>query len=164
MKHLLALLAALALTTPALADPSGAVTPGTAGTQSYLMGCYYASSPGSAASGQQRAVGCDVNGNVLTTPAAASEAAPSTDASSTVTSGGTYQTVFASNTSRKGCSIQNPTTATEVLNVRTKSTIVWTVPAGSVFNCSIGGIPGSISDLVEVTAATMGHAFTAASQ
>ena len=42
----------------------------------------------------------------------------STDDSGTITTGGSYQTIIAASGSRKGCSIQNPTTATEVLNVK----------------------------------------------
>ena len=89
--------------------------------------------------------------------------AASTNASTTVTTGGTYQTVFASSATRKGCLIQNPTTATEVLNVRVASLAVFTIAAGNTFNCaSPSGLV--ISDLVEVTAATTSHAFTAVSQ
>lgn len=89
-------------------------------------------------------------------------AAVSTNASTTVTTGGAYQTVFASSTTRKGCTIQNPTTATEILNVRVKSVAVFTVPIGGTFTCGAPGVV--ISDLVEVTAATTAHAFTAVSQ
>lgn len=103
----------------------------------------------------------DANGAIPTTLTAA--AAPSTNASTTVTTGGTYQTVVAASTSRKGCTIQNPTTATEILNVRVKATAVFTIPIGGSFNC---GAPGNlvISDLIEVTATTTGHAFTATYQ
>lgn len=87
----------------------------------------------------------------------------STNASSTVTTGGTYQTVFAASTTRRGCTIQNPTTATEILSVRVKSVAVFTLPIGATFQC---GSPSGvvISDLIEVTATTTAHAFTAVSQ
>lgn len=110
-----------------------------------------------------RCVAPDANGATPVTIAGPSAAVPSTNASTTVTAGGTYQTVFLGSTSRKGCSIQNPTTASEILSVRVKSTAVFTLTAGSVFQC---GSPGDIviSDLIEVTATTTGHAFTAVSQ
>lgn len=96
-------------------------------------------------------------------PVTAAFARTSTNASSTVTAGGTYQTLFAASTTRKGCLIQNPTTATEVLNVRLAGAAVFTLPAGATFNCAA---PSGVvaSDLVEVTAATTAHAFTAVSQ
>lgn len=57
---------ALLLATPVLADPVGAATPpGNAGTQSDLAGCIYETSPAVAASGQQRGLHCDANGNLL---------------------------------------------------------------------------------------------------
>lgn len=91
-----------------------------------------------------------------TTPAAA---VPSTDASGTVTTGGTYQTILASNTSRKGCTVQNPPTATEVLNIRVGSTTVFYVPVGGTFKCNSSGLV--VSDTIYGTAATSGHAFSA---
>lgn len=90
-------------------------------------------------------------------------AVSSSNGSTTVTTGNTYQTVFGSSSSRKGCLIQNPSSATEVLNVRVGGAAVFTLPIGAAFNCSSpGGIV--ISDLVEVTAPTTGHAFSALSQ
>lgn len=95
---------------------------------------------------------------------ASSTSTPSTDASGTVTAGGTYQTVLASSTSRKGCLIQNPTTATEVLNVKVGTMASpFTIPIGGTFSC---GTYGSVvvTDAITVTAATTSHAFTAVSQ
>lgn len=86
----------------------------------------------------------------------------STNASTTVTLGGTYQTVFTSSGTRHGCLIQNPITATEALSIRQGSSAVWTINAGGSFNCAFPG--GVVTDLIEVTAATTGHAFTAVSQ
>ena len=42
----------------------------------------------------------------------------STDDSGTIATGGSYQSAIAASGTRKGCLIQNPTTATEVLNVK----------------------------------------------
>lgn len=86
--------------------------------------------------------------------------AASTDASGTVTTGGTYQQIIASNTTRKGCMVQNPTTATEVLNVRVGATTVFGLTAGSIFNCATpAGVV--ITDAIFVTSATAAHAFAA---
>jgi hypothetical protein len=90
------------------------------------------------------------------------DAVASTNGSGTVTTGGTYQTVFAANSSRKGCTVYNPPAATEVLNVRQAGAIVWPISPGGHFNCSSPGIV--VSDLIEVTAATTSHAYTAAQQ
>lgn len=67
MRRLLAATAAfLLLSGPARADPSGAgVTPGSAGTQSYLAGCIYRSTPAVATSGQQLGQNCDAAGNLV---------------------------------------------------------------------------------------------------
>lgn len=94
--------------------------------------------------------------------------AASTDASSTVTVGGTFQTVFALSTTRKGCFIENPTTATEALYVAVgtspaaATTNAASLGPGSSFTCANGNIV--ISDLIAVTATTNGHAFIAKSQ
>ena len=100
---------------------------------------------------------------IYTTPTAY----PTTDSSGTVTAGGSFQTVLALNTSRHGCLIQNPTTATEVLYVYYGSgtpatTTAVSLAAGASFSCAAGGIVPS--DLVAVEAATTGHAFIAKSQ
>lgn len=102
-----------------------------------------------------------ITGPVTVSPAAA---VPSgTSLNPTVTLGGTYQTVLTASTARKGCTIQNPTTATEVLNVRVASVAVFTLPIGATFNCGmLGG--GTVSDLIEVTAATTAHAFSVTAQ
>ena len=68
MKRMIgALLALLWAAGPALADPSGAVLPGTLGTQSWLQGCVYHAGGITASDGQQMAVSCDASGNLLTT-------------------------------------------------------------------------------------------------
>ncbi|MDP3853144.1 hypothetical protein [Phenylobacterium sp.] len=94
-------------------------------------------------------------------------AATTTDASSTVTTGGTFQTVFASSASRLGCFIQNPITASETLFVYEGTGTATTAKSinlapGAAFNCNAGGIV--VTGLVQVTAATTAHAFVAKSQ
>ena len=91
-------------------------------------------------------------------------AAASTDASGTVTTAGAYQTVFAANASRKGCLIQNPTTAVEILEVKVGAMASpFTLPIGQTFSCTNpGGLV--ITDAITVTAATTAHAFSAVSQ
>ena len=103
-----------------------------------------------------------ISGTFTTTPGVVD--ATSTDASGTVTLGGTYQTVIASNATRKGCLIQNPTTATEVLSVKVGTMAApFTIAAGGSLNC---GSPGGViaTDTITVTAATTGHAFSAVYQ
>jgi len=90
-------------------------------------------------------------------------AAPSSDISGTVTLGGTYQTVLASNSSRKGCLIQNPTTATEVLSVKVGTMAQpYTLAAGAAFSCNNG--PVVVTDTITLTAATTSHAFAGTAQ
>lgn len=90
--------------------------------------------------------------------------ATSTDNSGTITTGGSYQSVLASNANRKGCLIQNPSTATEVLNVKVGTMASpFTVAVGGTFNCAgPGGLV--VTDTITATAATTGHAFSAVSQ
>jgi hypothetical protein len=90
--------------------------------------------------------------------------AASTDASGTVVTGGTYQTVFVANAGRRGCLIQNPVTASEALNVKAGvMASPFTVPIGGSFSCaSPGGLV--VTDAISVTAATTAHAFAAVSQ
>jgi hypothetical protein len=97
-------------------------------------------------------------------PVSTTRGATSTDASGTVAAGGTYQTVFASSATRKGCTIQNPTTATEVLNVKVGTMASpFTIPIGGSFSCAAGaGVV--VTDAVTLTAATTAHAFSAVSQ
>jgi len=92
---------------------------------------------------------------------------PVTDASGTVTAGGTFQIVFAQNVARRDCAIENPTTATEALYVHADAGSPTTANSfslapGSTLNCQAYGI--LTPDQVQVTAATTGHAFVAKSQ
>lgn len=90
----------------------------------------------------------------------------SANLSTTVTTGGTFQTVIGGpNLARRGCMIQNPTTATEVLVVNfgplASATIAnsFTLAAGASISCaSPGGLV--LADPVNATATTSTHAFT----
>ena len=95
--------------------------------------------------------------------------ASSTNASGTITTGGAFQTLIAPNAAanRKGCLIQNPTTATEVLYVNVGSASPSTansfsLAAGASFSCNAAGV--TVSDTISVEAATTSHAFVATYQ
>lgn len=88
----------------------------------------------------------------------------STDASFTVTLGGTYQTVLAASATRKSCTFQNPSTATEVVTfkVGTQAT-AYTISAGQSFSCATtNGLV--VTDAITATAATTSHAVAGNSQ
>lgn len=159
------LLAALAIAGPAMAAnelPSIGAPNGTVRSQPNAI--IVPSDPGDSggAGCTVGATGCALPITGTVTPGSPA-AVPSTNASGTVTSGGTYQTVFTSSTSRKGCSVFNPLTATESLSVRVGGAAVYGLSPGAAFGCGASG--GTIiSDLIEVTAATTGHAFTAIRQ
>jgi hypothetical protein len=88
----------------------------------------------------------------------------STNNSGTITTGGSFQTVAALNSSRKGCAVQNPVSATENLMVNfgtlgsaTVSNSFSLAPGGAI-NCSNAN--GTVlEDAINVEAATTGHAF-----
>ncbi len=93
----------------------------------------------------------------------------STNASGTITAGGTFQTLIAPSASanRKGCLIQNPTTASEVLYVNVGSASPSTansfsLAAGATFSCNAAGV--TVTDTISVEAATTSHAFVATYQ
>lgn len=87
--------------------------------------------------------------------------ASSVDASTTVTAGGVYQVVVSSDPSRLGCQVQNPPTASENLNVKQGTSIFVLIP-GATYTCSSG--PTVVTDTIQVTGATTGHAFIASYQ
>lgn len=91
-----------------------------------------------------------------------SSTATSTDASGTVATGGTFQSVFTSSTARKSCQIQNPPTATENLTVRQGATTQYNLVPGAIYTCNWGVT--TVSDQIFVTAMTATHAFSASSQ
>lgn len=96
-------------------------------------------------------------------------AVTSTNGSTTVVTGNTFQTILASNASRKGCLIQNPSDATETLYVNVKDAVgsatkprSYQLPAGASFSCTYGG--NVITDIINVTAVTSAHAFVESDQ
>lgn len=100
---------------------------------------------------------------------ASGTASPSTNRSGTVTTGGSFQSVLAASTTRKGCLIENPTTATEPLLVYIGTSgasqatgTSYTLPPGGTFSCASGNLV--ISDAISVSATTTGHAFTETDQ
>lgn len=87
----------------------------------------------------------------------------STDIGGTITTGGAYQQVAAANKNRKNCTIQNPTTASEVLNVKFGTQAQpYTLLAGQ----SISALNGLVvaTDAITVMGATLGHAFAGTCQ
>lgn len=87
----------------------------------------------------------------------------SSDISGTVTAGGTYQTVVAANSLRKNCTIQNPTTASEVLDVKIGTMAnPYTLAAGAILSTNSGGT--TATDAITVSAATTSHAFVGTCQ
>lgn len=115
MKRILALLAALALASPAWADSLGSVTGGTVATQSNLMGCYNGSQ--APTSGQQAAVKCSSNGTI-------SGPTTGSGAFTNATVGTTSASVLAANTVKVYLMFQNEsTTATICINAGGAATI-----------------------------------------
>lgn len=104
------------------------------------------------------------DGRLCTSTTSGAITGTTTNASSTITTGGTFQSILASNASRKGCFIQNPITATETLFVffgangsATTAKSVNLSP-GAAVTCAIGG-SGVLTDNVSATATTTAHAF-----
>lgn len=92
-----------------------------------------------------------------------------TNGSGTIATGGTFQSILASSATRKGCLIENPTTATEPLYVffgangsATTSNSISLSPGGTV-SCAVGGI-GVATDNVSATATTTAHSYVEMSQ
>lgn len=148
MKRLLGALA-LVLACPALAQSTATPTlPGYLSSSNHSCG--------------QTACWVGYGSSIPVTPGAPA-GATSTDISGTVTLGGTYQTVLAASATRKGCLIQNPTTATEILSIKVGTMASpFTVAAGSTFSCGGNGVV--VTDAITLTAATTTHAFAGVSQ
>lgn len=99
----------------------------------------------------------------------ASIALTTTNASGAITTGGTFQSILASSSTRKGCLVQNPLTATETLYVyfgangsATTANAIGLGPGASV-TCAVGGL-GVATDNVSATAPTSAHAYVEMSQ
>ena len=90
-----------------------------------------------------------------------SPVAANTDLNSTVATGGAYQQLLAASATRKSCLVQNPTTATEplLIEVDTVMTGPFYLAPGAVFSCATGA-GGVLTNKINVSAATTGHAFT----
>lgn len=87
----------------------------------------------------------------------------STDISGTVASGGVYQTAAAASGTRKNCTVQNPSTATEPLLVKF-GTMAQPYTLGPGFGVmALNGVIVA-TDAITVTATTTGHAFAGTCQ
>lgn len=99
-------------------------------------------------------------GTVNTLPSGVTSA----DASFTVASGGVYQTVLAASATRKGCTFQNPSTATEpvLFKFGTQAT-AYTISPGQSISCDL---PNGLVEqsAVTATATTTSHAVAGNSQ
>lgn len=98
--------------------------------------------------------------STITTPSGVT----STDASFTVTLGGTYQTVLAASATRKGCTFQNPSTATEAVTFKfaTQAT-AYTLTPGQTISCDLPN--GQVEQsAITATAPTTSHAVAGNSQ
>ncbi len=128
---------------------------------------------GAATAAAQPALNGDGGALAHVTNFPASQGAPLTTASNnnsgSITTGGTFQTLLASNSSRKGCLIQNPTTASEPLYVSVgiatgSATLAkaFSLAPGASFRCANGGLV--VTDNIAVTAPTTAHAFAEVDQ
>lgn len=111
---------------------------------------------------------CTDNSSAPTTPTiVAPTNSLSSDASGSVTTGGTYQTALAQNLTRKNCTIQNnDTTKSEPLLVSTATSPnagnSYILFLGDTYSCTQSNIVQG--DAVKVSAATTGHTFAETSQ
>lgn len=131
--------------------------------------------PATYTAGQVRQTTQDVNGNFCTGGGGSADPTvvspiyltPTND-SLAITSGGTAQTAIAANPTRKGCTIQNPATATDQ-NIAAAETIYvnfggtaaaastsFGILPGQAISCSPLGI-GTITSAVSVIGATTAH-------
>lgn len=173
MRQILAIVAAACLlwTLPAQADDQGSAIGGKAGSNSGLAGGLYQASPPVLTNGQQAGFAIDpITHAIVTTPASGATGqtvaptnATSTDISGTITLGGTYQTAAAASATRKNCSIQNPSTATEALLVKIGTMAQpYSLGAGAGISTNNGVV--NATDVITVTATTNGHAFAGTCQ
>lgn len=81
----------------------------------------------------------------------------------TITTGGASQTVFAAGTITTGAWVTNPKNATESLFVNVAGGTATTTPGGAVFELGAGEtlVIGPSTNAITATAATLGHAFSA---
>lgn len=90
----------------------------------------------------------------------------STTTSGTVTTANTYQSILAADSARKGCLVQNTSTATELLFIGAPGSATaansFTLAAGGTFSCASG--PIIVTDQLSVTSGTTGSPFVVAKQ
>lgn len=83
-------------------------------------------------------------------------AVASTDASGSVATASTFQTLQAANSARKGCTVQNTSANVETLKVNTTNL---TLAAGQTFSCAQGLLVNG--DQLQITSATAGSTYSA---
>lgn len=97
---------------------------------------------------------------------AASAPAASTQISSTIGTGGVFQTALAASATRKGCTLQNTSTHTMSVYVGILGTattgLSFQVPAGGFFYC--GGAGVVVNDAINITTSTTADTYVLASQ
>lgn len=165
MKTLIGALVALLWTGAALADPAGAgLNPGTAGTQSGMIGCVYRSGAIAPVDGQQMGVGCNSTGQLIVT---GSGGGGTIDTNLAQVAGATVQTGHG--TAAGAIRVELPTDGTGVVSIGSSvlpsgaatsalqttgnaslSTLAGTVSAGNInvvctSGCSGGGGGGGTS-------------------
>jgi hypothetical protein len=182
IKRLLCALTFVAASAVALADPiggngsypgsgsggGGAVYPAPASSP-FPSGCQYNATPPTVANGATVEQQCDINGKtlfngIITAPSPLPvTAAPfaRTYAGSTITAGGTAQTLFAAGVIAHGCDIQNTSAGGEYLRFdgnNASATSLYLAPGGGYYECPITGLP---TTLVSIFGATTGQTFAA---
>lgn len=92
--------------------------------------------------------------------------AASTTTSGTITTANTYQSILAADSARKGCLVQNTSTATELLFIGAPGSATaansFTLAAGGTFSCASGSIV--VTDQLSMTSSTAGSTFVAVKQ
>ena len=145
---------------PAMAQQSSAQVYATCGTAPYTAGQIRLNTQDTTGAG---CIHATVSATVTVAPAT------TTNASGTIVTGGTFQSILASSGTRVGCLIQNPTTATEPLyvffgaNASATTAKSISLAAGGSVNCAVGGL-GVATDNISATATTSTHAFVEMSQ
>lgn len=133
--------------------PATAKVVATCGTQTYVV------SSSQAITQDTTGKSCDTGGGGTVAPTGGT----STDISGTVISGGSYQTVAAASGTRKNCTIQNPVSATEPLNVKFGTMAQpYSLNAGQAISALNGVVVAQ--DAITLTATTNGHAYAGTCQ
>lgn len=123
--------------------------------------------PGSPLYIDQTGALCTAAGGSGETVTTSPKNALSSDASSTVTTGGTFQTALIQNLTRLNCTIQN-NDASKIeplfVSIASSPTVAnsYALAYGATFSCTNGGVV--MGDAIKVSAATTGHTFVETSQ